>query len=416
MSDKCLELKQSIFRNKNFSLLMIGQLISDYGDFLYYATILWIATDITNDPLKISIINVFETIPGIIFGIFIGALIDRLNKKKILVWTDFFRGITIIILILLYLAGSLLMWHIYIATFILATNTRFFSPTRLSIIPTVIPEKRLQKANSYSTMINNTMKLCGNASAGFLYGIFGAFMALGINALSFIVSGFCIFFIRLNDPLEKKEKKKINFSDMLNEIKMGFIYLKKKPILIKYLSISLSLNIAFATLILVPLFLKTTLNTGIMSYGLVEGFSAGFMILTSVILGIIHIKKRYLIMISTLFITAISFACMAVTNTIWIFGIARILMSVMLIIFNILFVTEFQKHVSAEYRGRLFTISYLFSSILYPISSMVAGSLAKHFSISFVWIGVCFLLVIVSLIMFLVRDKQKSVERVRNEK
>ncbi|MBE5966820.1 MAG: MFS transporter [Lachnospiraceae bacterium] len=395
---KILNIKET---DRNFTKLMLSHMISNLGDYFYLVSILWVASSIAEDALYLSTINLFDTLPGLIFGFFIGAIIDKLNKKRIMVNSDFIRAIIIFVLIVVFSLGKLEIWHIYIATFLLELFNRIFSTSQLAIIPEIIEKENLQKANSYSNLITQIMGVIGNSISGLAISVFGILFSLIANALSFIFSGILLSTLRtknINNCENSDIDNKISLSKVFREIIEGFVYLKSKPIILLCLSMSFSLSIALSSVILIPLYIKNDLSLGAAYYGVIEGSCAFSMIIFSLVLTKKVIKRPVLYMALSSIIIGSSFIFMSINQNIIILFIGRLVMSTMLSLFNIIFITQLQKYVESSYSGRVFTISYFFSSILYPIFSIISGYIATKTSIRFSWLIVGSIVTIINVI------------------
>ena len=99
----------NIFLNRNMSILLSGQLVSQIGDKFYMLALSFWVLETTGSPAKMGLVLAFALIPSLLLGFFTGVFIDRYNKKTIIVLTDIIRGAIILTLTLFYLRNALNM-------------------------------------------------------------------------------------------------------------------------------------------------------------------------------------------------------------------------------------------------------------------------------------------------------------------
>lgn len=214
--------------NRSFGLLMVGRFISQLGDKLYLLALPWLVLELTHSALSSSITFALEIIPQVLLAPFIGVFVDRKSRKLLMVFSDWVRGIIVGVITILAYLGNIQMIHIYLSAFLLATFTLLFDSASEGYIPKVVAKSYLVEANANLTFINTLMRLIGPALAGILIAWIGAAGTIGINAISFILSGMVLSFLNKDDA-ENSGNKKVN--KILEDISEGFQYLTKHEIL-----------------------------------------------------------------------------------------------------------------------------------------------------------------------------------------
>lgn len=227
MSDKKTEGYRAVFKNRNFLFLWLGQVFSQFGDRVVFVVFVSIIASLFGASTTLqSCLYVAFTIPAIILTAIAGVFIDKWNKKYTLIITNILRAVLIILLPLFKgtLAG------IYALAFLVSCVTQFFVPAEASSIPTLVKKQQLLAANSLFTTT-----MMGSLIFGFVLGdpLINIFT---LNSVHLAISGFFIIsacflaFIKYEDKESKFVAHK-TFSDFINELKQGFLYIKKNPVI-----------------------------------------------------------------------------------------------------------------------------------------------------------------------------------------
>jgi len=400
------DVKAVFLINKNYRKMIFAESVSDLGGYFYFISILWLASNITENALSISFIRLAETIPGVLFGFFIGALVDKLNKKKVSVISEWVSAALVFLVATTFFIGYLNIWVIYVAAFFLAICTRFSSTAKSAMIPKIVGKEKIQKANSYSNISGQAMSIIGNSIGGVILSAFGALYMLISTSMSMVFSGFMISRIKLDSGVEDKNKIKLkelaNLGVIMSDIRAGFSYIKTKPILLVNLSMSFSLGIALSSLILVPLYIQQDLSLSAAHFGLIEALSATSMVLISFFLSKKNVKHPLLFMGFATITIGVGFVTMSLYTSLLLLLFSRIIIGSMIALFNILFITQIHTQVEDGYIARVLTVSYVFSSLLYPIFSVLSGIIASNTSIRTSWFTLGATVTVVNILLIVI--------------
>lgn len=395
----------SIFKNRNFLLLSIGQLVSNIGNALHSVALAVFIMNLVGENLSgtyIAIIMACALIPSIVIGPLSGVFVDRLDRKKIIYGTDLIRGLLFIGLSVLINFNIYPMISLCIVTVLSSFFSTFFNPAVSASIPNVVSEEQLVQANSISGMIRTSAFIFGGFIAGFLYIKFNFVGILIINGISFILSGISEMFIDL--PKNEKSDKKFNKHEFKRDFIDGIKYVKKDRLVIVLMSFALVLNFLFNPIfsIVFPKTIKFTLGLGAVEIGIFNAIFPIGMFIGMLILSILKIKdKAYKIILTSLLIQCTIFTLFGVPiipsiqklfSNYSIFTLYCVLAGLLAIfnaIINVPMATVFQKRVSDEYRGRFFGMLSTLSQGIVPLGLGVFGVLADilHPSVLFISAG-----------------------------
>lgn len=195
--------------NKNYILLLQGQLVSTIGDSLYSIALAFFVLKLTGSTALVGMIMGIVTIPRIILGPFAGTIVDRYNRKMLIVWADFIRGISIVAVSFLAYNDMLKVWMLMAVAVIDGVCATFFNPAMETVMPMVVPEDKLVKANSIFGMGQSAADIIGQTAGGALYKLLGAPMIFLINGISYIFSAGTETFIKVPYDKTVKQEKSI---------------------------------------------------------------------------------------------------------------------------------------------------------------------------------------------------------------
>ena len=152
-----------LLKTRDFSLLYAGQLISQIGDGLNKVALLWFVYDLTGSALKMMVVGLLQTIPPLLFGPLIGVYLDRLSKKKVMIWVDLIRTFLIVLIPVLYAIDALSLEGLYVLVFLTAIVSTVFGPALASSIPLIVGPTQLTSANALLQSTTNIGMLVGPA-------------------------------------------------------------------------------------------------------------------------------------------------------------------------------------------------------------------------------------------------------------
>ncbi|MGL5641062.1 MAG: MFS transporter, partial [Paraclostridium sp.] len=298
-------LKNNKLWNKNFLLLWQGQLVSCLGDAFYSMALGFWVLDKTGSSAIMGILMAAVSIPRIVIGPFAGVIVDRFDRKKLILLGDFIRGIGMIFVGYAAFNNFLEVWMVMVVGILCGICSAFFNPAVSSVIPDLVSSDNIVKANSAQQMATSTTSLIGSVSGGFIYSILGASVMFIFNGISYIVSTISEMFIDI-PKVERKNTELTIKEDFKEGIKFTFGFKG----LVVLLSVCFALNFFFAifTILLRPWFMMEE-SLGVARYGIISAFQSIGMIAGSVLLTNVNIKaeNRAKVMLTSLLLTIVFF-------------------------------------------------------------------------------------------------------------
>jgi MFS transporter, DHA3 family, macrolide efflux protein len=383
---------------KTFFLLWQGQFVSALGDVVYGLALGFWVLAVTGSTALMGTLMAASILPGVLISPLAGVIVDRNDRKNIMILMDGIRGICIVLVGIAAYNGLLSIWMVFIAGILLSICGAFFHPAANSVLPDIVPKDKLTNANSIFSMIMTGSNIVGSSTGGFIFQTFGAPFMFLFNGISFLFSGFSILFAKI--PKHKPVEEKQHF---MTDMKDGFKFVWRFKGL-RYLLIMASfLNfLSFVGIVLIlPLFQKTA-SLGAAKYGVSVAFMTGGMLLGYVITSIIKIpsEKKAIIFMASAAISNICFMLFPILlnnyilmNTLVVFG------GMFNAIINVFIMSSVQATVPQNMRGKVFSLLGMIAQGLTPLGMALGGVLGEIISIPAV-ISASFLLTLLLFIPF----------------
>lgn len=177
------------FRNRNLVLLWAGQIVSQFGDFIFVIGLPLLAYKLTGGSKpQVGTVMFFYAIPFMALGIFAGVIVDRANRKAVMLVSDFSRICTVFTVPLLFWLGGLNVYTLTAAAFLTSCFATLFNPARDALIPDIVPAENLLGANSLMQTSFYIAAVAGALGATALIGTFGTAQAFAAGSATFAVS------------------------------------------------------------------------------------------------------------------------------------------------------------------------------------------------------------------------------------
>ncbi len=183
-----------MIRKKNFRLLWLAQIISAAGDTFSFLAIQIRIDDLASGPGEsargVSLVLIAYVLPTLLLGLFAGTMVDRWDRKRVMVVSDIARALIAPAYLLLQSLADLPI--AIAAAFLMASFGVFFYPARTALLPSMVEDDELMSANGTMQLGNTIARLAGPALAGLVIGIWGVQAAFWIDSASFLISAFFV--------------------------------------------------------------------------------------------------------------------------------------------------------------------------------------------------------------------------------
>lgn len=382
-------------KNKNFIIIVIGQIISLFGNAIQRFSMSLYLLEFTGSTATFANILAISTIPYILFAPIAGRLSDNINRKKIMVYLDLFCSILIGGYAFILLRGNDSALIVGTVMFILSICATLYGPAVTSSIPQIVEEEKLTSANGIINQVGSIVNFVGPILAGLLYGFLGIKIIVIINAVSFLISAIMEMFLDIPDVVKKdevnyidKENNKLLSIDFVKksfaDMKESFVYLKNEKKIVLGIIASYALCNIFLVPILsivAPYFINVFLGLSSEIYGIVEGICVLGMILggfwISVKPNMFSMKKVHYtyfpMIVGVIVMSTLGFIKLNNYALAGIFALGGLAIMLSLSLSNVLTLTFIQKQVPGEMLGRVSAFSTAVATISVAPGQLLFG-------------------------------------------
>ncbi len=363
-------------------LLLAGRIVTNIGDSLYLIAAMWLVLDLGGSAFYTGLAGFLTTLPSTL-QFLAGPLVDKYDKKKIMVISQICQLVLILSIPILYYVGWLNITLVLIIMPILSLMEQLTYPAQTSLIPIIVKNEQLASANSLMTFAFRSVDMISRGLAGAMIVMFGAINIYILDSFTFVITIVLFSMMKLQKSSDSRKEKvsikqvAINYS---NDLKQGFNFIKGTIIMNMFLGAILANFIFGMAFAILPIFSNE--HGGADTYGyLLAAFSFGFLAgavmapkFRNFRLGMITI---ILYLIATLFwVGSVMLISYSTLLGVLFFSLATIPLGIS----EILLSTVGQMLIPPRLMGRVFSIITSVSALSYPLGSLSGGLLGIYFS------------------------------------
>ena len=279
-----------MFKNKNFSILLFGRLITNFGDSIYSIATLTLIYSLTKSTFY-SGITLFLISFTAILQIFISPIISKFNVKYFLIISQLLQAIILLVITYLIFIDKLHITTLIIFIVCISFINQIVYPIQLALLPKIVKQEDLVKANSLFSIAYQGSDALFNSVGGFIISFFGTIYAFIINTITFFINS--ALFTFLSDDLSKNEKTNTTQDNYFSKLSSGIKIWNKlllKPLLIGIIIINFSTS---SLLTVLPEYSETSYFYGILLSAsglgiLIGAFLSNSLILKNIRLGVLY--------------------------------------------------------------------------------------------------------------------------------
>ena len=277
-----------MFKNKNFSILLFGRLITNFGDSIYSIATLTLIYTLTKSTFY-SGITLFLISFTAILQIFVSPLIIKFNVKRFLIISQLFQAIILLTITYLIYINKLQITTLIIFIVCISFINQIVYPVQLALLPKIVKQEDLVKANSLFSIAYQGSDALFNSIGGFIITVFGTIYAFIINSITFFINSFIFIFLSNNLSKNTNTIQENYFSKLSSGMKIWNTPLLK-PLLIGIIIINFSTS---SLLTLLPEYSETSYFYGILLSASGLGILIGAFLSNSQILKNIRLSVLY---------------------------------------------------------------------------------------------------------------------------
>jgi DHA3 family macrolide efflux protein-like MFS transporter len=378
--------------------LWLAGFISAIGDEIHWVALLWLIYDLTGSKVATGLVGSAQFLPAVMFGLFAGVLVDRLERRRVMMVADIARALLVTIIPLLLISGYLRGIHLGIIAFMMSTFTVAFMPARDALVPELVPKEGLSQANA---LIQGSLNLAFLIGAGIAAAVLPLVKIPGLfymDAVSFLASFVCIWWIKKARVRQGEASVPSSSISTLSAVREGLSHAYRDSRIRGLLLITAidNLFIMGPAIVGVPVYVKDHLRLGPQGLASIDAAFAIGVVIGTVILhrwGRQWPKGR--VILSAIVFDGLTFIPLLWTPTLWATVLVVFIHSLGIPFITVPRTTLIQEIVAPRMQGRIFSMINLAVYGLTALSALLTG-------LALEWIPVTELYAIIGLIAALI--------------
>jgi MFS family permease len=372
--------KAPVFRHDNYRKYFGGQLVSVVGTWVAQIAQSWLVLTLTDSPMLLGLVPVFQFGPSVVFGLWGGLIADRFPKRQIMISTLAASSLLQFALAALILSDRIELWHVFAIAAMLGIVQAFDTPARQAFASELVPREQLVQAVSLNSAVFNAGRLVGPALGGLLLALVGSGWCFVLNGLTFFAVIFQLLRMdesKLFSPLGRRTG---------GNSREGIAFIRSsRTIMLTILMMAFVSMFSMSFSVWMPLLARDVLNRGAGGFGILMSMLGLGAMIGGLALAFSGSRRPNA---SVIPVTAglLGFACMLIAAA----GLLSAPLFVFLLILPIAgFMQTFtaslsnssvQMQAPDELRGRVISIYFMVFNTGLPLGALIAGATAE-------WLG-----------------------------
>lgn len=363
---------RQLLRNRDFRFLWIGQWFSELGDRVYYVALVLFVYRMAGSAFDVGKVLTIAALPSLLLGPMAGVLVDRWNRKKVMIIADVIRGAAVC---LIPLTHSL--WQVYCIAFSISTVSIFFTPALYSALPTLIGKGDLLLANTLRSTTRRIAHIAGPVMGGALVASLGPSVGFVADGASFFLAAAAMILVRIPTIPVSQNKEEESY---WNQFRAGLSHIRRSVTVLPLIAITILVGFAAGVnnALLIPYAESVLGATGARLGLLISILGVGTflgVVLLSFGSGVI---ARRTLMQGALTLQALAYFVFASVPRFLVSLVSRTFIGTGGTCYRIAAQTVIQETVPDRMRGRVFSVYYAVDNSSSLVAMALAGLLADR--------------------------------------
>ncbi len=370
-----------------FLIIWTGQAFSILGSRLVSFALIWWLTRETGSAVVLATATTMVYLPQIFLGPFVGALVDRWNRRLVIILSDTAVALATLFLAFLFWSDVVQIWHIYVLIFFRTLGGAFHFPAMQASMSLLVPEKHYTRVAGLNQILGGSVNVLGPALGALLMEAIPVQGVLAIDVVTAAIAVGPLLFIAIPQPFSREPVQRVTPSVVWKDVKEGFRYVMDWKGLMIMLSFEMVLNFMFAPMdSFMPLLVTEHFQGGVWHLGALESIFGIGMIVGGVLMSAWGgFQRKIYNMLVGLLVMGIGAVLIgaAPKNGFWLAAAASFVLSVSNTVMNGSILALMQAVIQADMQGRMFSLMSSLSSAIAPLGLLVAAPVVEKISIQF---------------------------------
>lgn len=363
-----------------FTVIALGQLVSLLGTGMTRFAITIYAWQVTGEATALALVGFFAFGPTVLLSPVAGAIVDRSNRKLVMMLSDLAAGLMTLAILGLYLSGRLQIWHLYVTGALSGAFESFQFPAYSAAVTTMLPKEQYARANGMLSLVESASSVVAPILAAALIGVLGIGGILIIDTVTFVVAVSALLVVFIPQP-ERSEAGRLGQGSLWSESACGFRYILRRPSLLWLQLIFFGINFTstFTWVLMAPMILARSGNQEVV-LGSVQSMLGIGGVVGALVLSAWGGPRRRIhgVLLGMALGSLLGSGLMGLGRGVVLWSMAAFADSFCLPFINGSNQAIWQSKVAPDVQGRVFSVRRLIAQVTAPVAMLLAGPLADR--------------------------------------
>ena len=368
-----------------FFLIWTGQTFSLLGSAVIQFALVWWLTSTTNSAVVLATSAFVAMLPGIFLAPFAGALVDRWNRKRVMMLADSAIALVTLILIYLFWTGSIQIWHIYVIGFLRGLGSAFHWPAMQASTSLMVPPKHFARIQGINQALNAMINIIAPPLGALLIGIWAMHQVLMLDVVTAAIAVSTLALVFIPQPVRADGGLPVTPALVLKDIREGFAYVAHWRGAVLLIGMALVLNFLLTpAFVLAPLMITRIFKGGAWELGAMESALAAGMVAGGLALGVWGgFKSKMITSLTGVTVMGIGAVIvgLAPANLFLVMIAGMVVLGLANPIANGPLSAILQERITPEMQGRVFALIGAGANAISPIATLISGPVAEVFGL-----------------------------------
>lgn len=388
-----------------FFTIWTGQVFSLLGSYLVQFALVWWVTRTTGSATILATASLVALLPDILLGPFAGALIDRLDRRKVMIVSDLAVALVTLSLVYLFWTGSIQIWHLYVVMTLRSLGNTFHRGAMQASTALMVPRAQLARIAGLNQMLSGGLNIVAPPLGALLMELLPLHMVVAVDVVTALIAVLPMIFIAIPSPRRADGPSgATNLRVLWGDVRMGLRLVGRWPGLLAIIILAMLLNLIISPVFrLLPLLVSQHFGGGALEFAWLDsGWGVGYLA-GGVLLGVWGGFKRRVITALTGIVglgLGVTVVGLAPANALPLAIGGLVFGAVMNSICNGAFMALMQERVDPSLQGRIGAVVSSGCMLMVPLGMAIAGPLADAVSVRYLFLGAGLAQTVIGLISF----------------
>ncbi len=362
------------FRHRDFRLYWGGSFSGHVGNWMAQVAQAWLIYDLTRSPFLVGLTGLFLSVPFVLMSLYAGSVVDRVDRKRLLIWSQVGDLINTLVLAALILSGNVQVWQIYVNAIFSALIGSFQNPSQQALLPYLVPRADLMTAISLNSILRRGTQIIGPSLGGICVATMGVGNTYLVRALTYFVLIACLMAVSVTNPVEDREQR----ANPLRSILEGLRYVRAEKVIGGLLLLESLISIFGSYNTMLVVFARDIFEAGPQGLGVLQSAAGAGTIIGSLVLAgrgnITHVGR---VMLSGAVVYSLAVISLAYAPWFLVALPALLIAGTAEVTVGALRATTLQLESRRDVLGRVMSLHAISTRGLGPLGGFEAGTLAE---------------------------------------